>query len=78
MPTHHVSKDELYAQQLIEILSDAVDVLNEAKADGIILQFQISQVAPEGHYALTSLTATKPIVMPAANDQGPPKQAPQS
>lgn len=53
---------DVYAQQLVEVLSDAVDILNEAKADGIILQFQISQGAPDGKYALTSLTATQPII----------------
>lgn len=69
VPPPNPSNVDLYANQLIEVLSDAVDILNEAKLDGHILQFQINQIAPDGRYALTSLTATRPIALPQpAND----------
>jgi hypothetical protein len=56
-------QSEIYAAQLIELLSDVVDTLNEAKADGMDFVFQIGQL--EGKYVLASLTAAQAIVPPA-------------
>jgi hypothetical protein len=54
----------IYAAQLLESLSDVVDTLNEALADNLIFQFQISR-DQVGKFLLTSLTCTHDV-MPKA------------
>jgi hypothetical protein len=43
----------------------------DAKADGFIFNVQINQTAPDGKYALTSRTLSKPIPL---HDLGVPHQ----
>jgi hypothetical protein len=72
MAIHKSDQQEIYADQLKELLSDVVDLLNEAKADGIIFQFQMG-TDQTGIYKLVSLTATTPFIEPphpAANANG--------
>jgi hypothetical protein len=51
----------IYSRQLIESLSDVVDTLNEASADGFIYNFELAR-SPEGKYALVSLDCTIPVL----------------
>lgn len=57
-------QSEVYAAQLVESLSDVVDTMNEALADGIIFNFSIEQrpgADGKPHFVLAALNATKQI-----------------
>jgi hypothetical protein len=45
--------DIVYTEQLIEVLSDLIDILNEAKTDGMDFLFQLGYA--DGKYHLASL-----------------------
>jgi hypothetical protein len=51
---------DIYASQLIESLSDVIDTLNEALADELMFDFEISTA--KGQFVLTSLTCTKNVM----------------
>jgi hypothetical protein len=61
------SQQDIYAEQLVEALNDVVDILNDARIDGIIFNFQIANAGPADPFRLVALSATKPIVVPPAN-----------